>query len=139
METPNYRMTHPLVLGAAASVMVASLVGAAAIGGLLPNARSDKTEAPAPKSAPVADSTRQDAPRLAAHEAGCASCGTVESIHAVELKGNALERKVSKRYSYRIKVRMDDGTFRAVSQIDAPALEAGERVRVRDGAVIALS
>jgi len=181
MDSTSFRRTHPLVLGAAASVMVVSLVGAAAIGGLLPNARSDRTDVAAPKSAPVAENARHAAPRLAAHDSACASCGTVESIHAVELKGNAtglgavaggvtgavvgnqmgrgngntamtllgaaggalagneIEKNVKKRYSYRVKVRMDDGTYRAVSQIGAPAVNVGERVRVVDGTVIALS
>jgi outer membrane lipoprotein SlyB len=160
--------------------MVVSLVGAAAIGGLLPNARSDKTEAPAPRSATLADSVRHAPPRPTARGSACESCGTVESIHAVELKGNAsglgavaggvtgavvgnqigrghgntamtvlgaaggalagntIERNMNKRYSYRVKVRMDDGTYRVLSQIGAPAVEVGERVRIQEGAVIAL-
>jgi outer membrane lipoprotein SlyB len=181
MDGTGFRKTHPLILGAAASVMVVSLVGAAAIGGLLPNARSDRTETPAPRSAILSDSVHHAAPRPAARDSACESCGTVESIHAVELKGNAtglgavaggvtgavvgnqvgrghgntamtllgaaggavagnaIERNVNKRYSYRVKVRMDDGTYRAVSQTGAPAVEVGERVRVVDGTVIALS
>jgi outer membrane lipoprotein SlyB len=54
------------------------------------------------------------------------------------LAGNEIEKNVKKRYSYRVKVRMDDGTYRAVSQISAPAVEVGERVRVVDGTVVAL-
>jgi outer membrane lipoprotein SlyB len=181
MEGTGFRKTHPLVLGAAASVMVVSLVGAAAIGGLLPNARSDKADTPAQASAPAADSTRRVAPRLAARDAACASCGTVESIHTVELKGNAtglgavaggvtgavvgnqigrgngntamtilgaaggalagneIEKNVKKHYSYRVTVRMDDGSFRTVSQSSAPAVAVGERVRVINGSVVAHS
>jgi len=181
MDSTGLRKTHPLMLGAAASVMVVSLVGAAAIGGLLPNAHSDKTEAPAPKSMATTQGARPTAPQLAARDKACASCGTVESIHAVEVKGNAtglgavaggvtgavvgnqmgrgngntamtllgaaggalagneIEKNVKKRYSYRVKVRMDDGSYRAVSQIGAPAVEVGERVRIVNGAVIALS
>lgn len=186
MNNPGIKNTHPLVLGAAASVMVVSLVGAAAIGGLLPIARSGKAETPAQRSAPAADKARHDAPRLAlagsrAGEGACASCGTVESIRMVELKGDAtglgaaaggvtgtlvgnqmgrgngntamsvvgaaggalagneIEKNVNKRYRYRVTVRMDDGSFRTLSQSTAPALAVGERVRVVDGAVIARS
>lgn len=89
METNNLRKTHPLVLGAAASVMVVSLVGAAAITGLLPNAHSDKSEAPAPASAPAAEGARHVRPKLAAYANECTSCGTVESIRTVELRGAA--------------------------------------------------
>lgn len=186
MNSPGIRNTHPLVLGAAASVIIVSLVGAAAIGGLLPNARSGKAETPAQRSAPAADSVRHDVPRLAvrdgrAHDSACASCGTVESIRTLELKddatglgaaaggvtgavvgnqmgrgngniamtifgavggaltGNEIEKNVKKHYSYRVTVRMDDGSFRTVSQSSTPAVAVGEPVRVVDGTVIARS
>ncbi len=186
MESTGFRNIHPLVLGAAASVIVVSLVGAAAIGGLLPNARSGKADTPAQTSAPAADSARHEVPRLAARDgrardSTCASCGTVEAIRAVELKGDAtglgavaggatgavignqmgrgngntamtilgaaggalagneIEKSVKKRYSYRVTVRMDDGSFRTLSQSSAPAVAVGERVRVVDGTVFARS
>ena len=181
MESTAIRKTHPLVLGAAASVMVVSLMGAAAIGGLLPNAHSDKAETriPAQSSVPAAAGLRPNAPRLAARDSACASCGTIVSIHAVALKGDAtglgavaggltgaavgnqmgrgngntamtilgaaggalagneIEKNVKKHYSYRVTVRMDDGTFRTVSQPSAPALTVGERVHVNNGTVFA--
>lgn len=178
METTGFRKTHPLMLGAAASVMVVSLVGAAAIGGLLPNARSDKTDTPAPGSVPAAGSARHGLPKPAARDSACASCGTVESIRAVQLKGDAtglgavaggvtgavvghqigrgngntamtilgaaggalagneIEKNVKKRYSYRVTVRMDDGTFRTVSQSTAPTAAVGDRVRIANGALV---
>ena len=181
MQGANFKNMHPLVLGAAASVMVVSLVGAAAIGGLLPNARSGKTDAPVQRSAVASDSARHGAPRLAAQESTCASCGTVQSIRTVELRGNAtglgavaggvtgavvgnqigrgngntamtilgaaggalagneIEKRVKKHYSYRVTVRMDDGSFRTISQSSAPAVAVGERVRIVDGTVVARS
>ena len=186
MECPGFRKTHPLMLGAAASVMVVSLVGAAAISGLLPNARSDKADTVAPASAPAADSAVRDVPRIGARDkrardSACASCGTVESIRMVELKGDAsglgavaggvtgavvgnqmgrgrgntamtilgaaggafagneIEKEAKKHYSYRVTVRMDDGSFRTLSQSIAPAVAVGERVRVVDGNVLARS
>ncbi len=187
MEATSFKKTHPLVLGAAASVMVVSLVGAAAIGGLLPSARSDradtaaKADTPVQKGAPAANSARYGAPRLAARDSACTSCGTVESIRVIQLKGDAtglgavaggvtgavvgnqigrgngntamtilgaaggalagneIEKNVKKHYSYRVTVRMDDGSFRTVSQSSAPAVAVGERVRVVDGAVVARS
>jgi outer membrane lipoprotein SlyB len=180
MESPGFRMTHPLVLGAAASVMVVSLVGAAAIGGLLPNARSDKAETPVHGNAPAAGAGLSNAPGLVSGGSLCASCGTVESVHAVEQKGSAtglgavaggltgavvgnqmgrgngntamtllgaaggalagneIEKNLKHRYSYRVTVRMDDGSFRTVSQSNAPAVASGERVRIVSGAVAAL-
>jgi outer membrane lipoprotein SlyB len=183
MESPGFKKTHPLMLGAAASVMLVSLLGAAAIGGLLPNARSDKTDLPVQKSAAVAAGVQRPAPgpTLADRSGTCASCGTVEAIRAVELKGDAsglgavaggvtgavvgnqigrghgntamtilgaaggalagneIEKNVKKRYSYRVTVRMDDGTFRTVSQSSSPAVTVGERVRIANGVVVARS
>jgi outer membrane lipoprotein SlyB len=181
MEIAGFRTTHPLVLGAAASVIVVSLLGAAAIVGFLPNARSDKIDTPVQRSAAAADSARRDVPKLAAHDDTCVSCGTVESIRALEIKGNAsglgavaggvtgavvgsqagrgngntvmtiigaaggalagneIEKSAKKRYSYRVTVRMDDGSFRTLSQSTAPAVAVGERVRVVDSTVIARS
>ena len=179
MENTGFRRTHPLVLGAAASVIVVSLVATAAIGGWLPNARSDKGDTAAEKSAPAADSARRAAPRLAAYSNDCASCGTVTAIHAVAVKGeatglgavaggltggvlgnqmgrgngntamtilgvaggalagNEIEKNVHKRYSYRVTVRLDDGSFRTLPQNSAPRFAVGERVRIVDGAVVA--
>lgn len=183
MESSGFRKSHPLILGAAASVMIVSLVGAAAIVGLLPNARSDKADTAVQKSMTTPDGARHDAPRIAAgdtraRDGACASCGTVESIRALEVKGDAtglgaaaggvtgavvgnqigrgngntamtilaaaggalagnqIEKNVKKHYSYRVTVRMDDGSFRTVSQPSVPAVVVGERVRVVDGAVI---
>lgn len=173
------RSTHPLMLGAAASVMVVSLLGAAAISGILPSAHSDKTEMPAQTNAVAADSLHHGADRLATRD--CASCGTVEAIRTIEVRGagtglgavaggltgavvgkqlgrgngntamtilgaaggafagNEIEKNVKKHYSYRVTVRMDDGSFRTVSQSTAPAVAVGERVRIVDGAVVARS
>jgi len=87
MENPSVKKAHPLVLGAAASVMVVSLVGAAAIAGLLPNARSDKSDSAGQVTA--AASAPHALPKLAAYANECATCGTVSSIHTVALKGDA--------------------------------------------------
>ncbi len=180
MESTGFRKTHPLILGAAASVMVVSLVGAAAIGGLLPEAHSDKADKAAQSSAPAAEA-RRGVPGPAARDSVCASCGTVASIRMVEIKGDAtglgavaggvtgavvgnqmgrgngnaimtllgaaggamagneIERNVKKRYRYHVTVRMDDGSFRTVSQASVPSVAVGERVRVINGAVLTRS
>jgi outer membrane lipoprotein SlyB len=89
MENTAFKKTHPLVLGAAASVVVVSLAGAAAITGLLPLAHSDKTDPPAPSSQAASGGVRHNGQKLAVHANACATCGTVESIHRVALKGDA--------------------------------------------------
>lgn len=111
----------------------------------------------------------------------CASCGTVEAVRTVEVKGqssgvgmvaggvggallgnqmgrgngntamtilgaaggalagNEIEKHVKKQYSYRVTVRMEDGSYRTMSQSSRPNVAVGEKVRINDGVVIARS
>lgn len=179
----NPRMS-PLMAGAAVSVIIASMVGVAAITGLLPSANSQKQEAganapaastPASAAASTSEARRERQRQFAQ---SCANCGTVEAVRTIELKGegtglgavaggvtgavignqmgsgrgntamtvigaaggafagNEIEKNVKKRYSYRITVRMEDGTFRTVSQSQPPAIAVGDKVRVADGIVV---
>ena len=156
MQDTGLLRTRPLKLGAAATVMVVSLAGVAALGGLLSHGRSDTTDATAAqKGAATADGARQGAPRVASQDGACATCGTVVSIRVVALKGDAaglgsvaggvaaagneIERNLKQQQSYRVTVRMDDGSFRTVSQRSPPTVAIGERVRVVDSTVLARS
>src|SRR5688572_18759849 len=77
---------YPLMLIAAIAVIVFSVAGIATMMGWLPSVES-KTE-PAAKSAPAAKSSASGTsrPRVAS-SAACLACGVVESIRAVETKG----------------------------------------------------
>lgn len=97
METTNNLekrsgILYPMMLIAAVSVIIFSVVGIATMTGLIPNARSGgdpAASAPASGSrqpADTASSAKSTRPRLAAG-ANCADCGVVESIRAVESKG----------------------------------------------------
>jgi outer membrane lipoprotein SlyB len=151
---------NPTIAGAAASVMIVSLIGVGAITRLLPDAQED---------AQPAEAARQSAP------AGpCALCGTVESIRTVEVRGepggagavpggfagaaignqagaengNAAMTilgaaggffagsEFKKRRAYRVTVRMDDGSFRTVSLSSTPAFNVGDKVRVIEGRLV---
>ncbi len=121
------RRLNPLVAGAAVSVMILSLVGIAAVTGMLPGAVSQKS----------ADIT----PGPVDPKAACPSCGTVESVRAIEvhgetgIPGGVSPASAEKRVVYRVTVRMDDGSFRTVSQATAPAFAVGDKVRVVQGAI----
>jgi outer membrane lipoprotein SlyB len=74
METTAKRI-HPLVAGAAVSVILVSMVGVAAMTGLLPNSHGNGAPAeapvaavttPAPAAAPLVDTASEDASRAAA-------------------------------------------------------------------------
>jgi hypothetical protein len=62
----------------------------------------------------------------------CMVCGTVQSIGQFPSKGdNAMPA------SFRVTVRMDDGSFRSFAQSPERQFVVGERVRVVDGSMVA--
>lgn len=79
----DYPRTHPLQIAAAMAVLLVSLLGAAAITGLLPSATS-RTGADA--TVAQKDVT---APRSMAQAARCPSCGVIVAIRAVQVQGDA--------------------------------------------------
>jgi len=50
--------------------------------------------------------------------------------------GNAIEKNMKKHTVYRVKLRMEDGRMRTVSQREAPAYAVGDRVRVANGRIV---
>ena len=74
----------PLVVGAAASVIVASLLLAGAATGLIPGARST---APDPLNAQPAQASPAQTMKHPAQPAACATCGIVESVRPMEVRG----------------------------------------------------
>jgi outer membrane lipoprotein SlyB len=188
MQGASAHRMSPLMIATAVCVMLFSLLGIAAITGILPSALSQKGDeaqkageavAATKSPAPVARSRVATAPPQMASAAPCAACGVVESVRAVEVKGsgtglgavaggvagavvgnqmgrgngntamtilgaaggafagNEIEKNVKKQVTYRVTVRMDDGSYRTVSQ-SAPA-GVGEKVRVVDGAIVSRS
>ena len=122
MVTAMRNRPHLLIVGAIASV---ALVGVAAVVGFVPSRSAEKLEAAPQKGL--------DAGPRRALGAACANCGTVETIRTVMVAGPA---DGTKRTVYRITVRMDDGSFRTLSQAMPPSVAVGEAVRIVDGAVV---
>lgn len=92
MEKRN-GILYPMMLIAAVAVIIFSVVGIATMTGLMPSARSGSdqaaagaTAAGARHSSAAVPAEKTTKPRLAAG-ANCADCGVVESIRAVESKG----------------------------------------------------
>lgn len=149
----------PLVAGAAASVLILSLVGIGAIMGVLPNALSQQQSDSRPA---------REAMGYRPIAGGCAICGTVDSIRTMQMTGeatgamvghqlgrgngdsvmtilgaaggafagNEIERNTKKEYAYRVTIRMDDGSFRTVSLPSVPAFSVGDKVRVVEGRLV---
>jgi len=150
---------HPLIAGAAASVIVLSGVGIAAITGVLPRSGAEKAVQPPP---------------VAKNE--CANCGVVVAVRLVEKKGdgtglgavvggvagavvghevahgrdvgtvvgaaggafagNQIERQVRTTQHYEVQVRMADGQLRNVKFDTPPAWKSGDKVRLQDGKLV---
>lgn len=52
--------------------------------------------------------------------------------------GNSIEKNMHRQTVYRITVRMDDGSFRTISQSHVPSVADGDKVRVVNGSVSAI-
>lgn len=146
--------THPAVIVAGATVLLISAMGVAGLTGLLPAAAS-KLEDPATitvRQIIAPDAQRARAPH--AQAATCKHCGVIESIRVVEIRGDSsgrgavagatggvyagdtIEKNVKKSTAYRITLRMDNGTYRTLSQPEAPRFAVGERARIAKGLVL---
>jgi hypothetical protein len=64
-----------------------------------------------------------------ARDGACAMCGVVAAVRSPDARGDG-------RTSYRVTVRMTDGSYRTLAQPTPPTVGVGDRVRIADGAVI---
>ncbi|HVS26808.1 MAG TPA: hypothetical protein VHE58_05855 [Burkholderiales bacterium] len=144
--------TSPLVIIAAVSVIISSLIGIAAIAGHIPSVSSKINEADAARAelqsgkpfvSSVVPLDAKSAPTQHLVEAvkACPNCGVIESITANQEKGDAyavheVEKNVNKKITYQVKVRMNNGTYRVVSQQDQPVFRVGEKVKIVNGTVV---
>ena len=170
---------HPIFIAAGAAVLVFSLLGAAALTGVLPAANPKPGD---PAAVAQAGSITQ-AGNASAHPDGvpqargtpavpCANCGVVDAIRPVEVQGeasgvgavaggvagavvgsqfgrgagrtlltlggaaggayagNTIEKHVKKHTTWRVTVRLEDGTVRTLSLQAQPPFAVGERVRI---------
>jgi hypothetical protein len=139
-ETENKRIT-PLVVGAAAAVMVVTLLTIGALTGITPLAALHRTQDARDVAAKPLETQQQPArPERDRSMALCATCGIVESIRSmqVDVQPDATSRadaRAAKRTVYRVTVHMDDGSYRTISQPVEPGYSVGEKVRVIDSSI----
>lgn len=143
MQMDNVRKTHPMVLVAAVAVTVFSLLGSAVITGLIPGALNEKQgaaafgeAAAAIQIAPINKGDSKDPyitgykSRVQPHQnqpnfktdknATCDSCGKIVSISIAEQEGDG----------FMIKVRMQNGSYRTITQYSEPHLRVGDRINL---------
>lgn len=116
------------------SGMAVSLAAGVAAAGWLPVALSQTSTDPGLHS--VTAATHQ-----AGTSATCATCGVVEAVRVLEVRaeppaGGDARKPAGTRTSYRVTVKMADGSYRTLAQSTPPAVGIGDRVRVADGAVV---
>ena len=149
---------HPLVAGAAVSVIVLSGVGVAAITGVLPGSRAEKTAQPPAAKNECADcgvvvgvrlvEQKGEGTGLGAVVGGVAGAvvgheisrgrdaGTVVGAAGGALAGHQIERHARTTKHYEVQVRMPDGRLRSVKFATQPAWKSGDRVRMQDGKLV---
>lgn len=188
MSTTVTRKTHPLVLVAAGALTIFSLLGSAAITGLIPSAQSERqdvmqsltvgTAAIADDQATEKSATLQTQEKeimkpnrelTADKSKACLNCGKIVSIRAVEQEGQAsglgaaaggiidnqsgkgntlmtvpgigggayarhtIEQGIKTHTAYIIKVRMENGSYRMITQYTEPKHSVGEMVKLQSG------
>jgi hypothetical protein len=137
----NLRKTHPMVLIAATALTLFSLLGSAAITGLLPTAADlhsastlDEAGVANSNNAEGATSTQQlDSPRDTQQgQVACMNCGTVVAILALEGQINSTGGNKEYRMApaYQIKVRMHNGTYQTLVQQARPHYLIGDVIRL---------
>lgn len=176
-------MLYPLMILAAISVIIFSVVGIATMTGQVPNALSFSSEQAAEQGKVdlVASEARPHESvksRRVDVASSCSNCGVIESVRGIRSDGdgsgvgmaiggvaggllgnqigkgngrtiatiagaaggayvgNEVEKKSKSSVTYRITVRMEDGTYRTINQASQPAYTVGDRVKVVDGNVI---
>ena len=147
--------TSPLVVIAAVSAIIFSLVGIAAITGQIPVVNSTSGEPVAlggesgikPNIMPIVE--KRAFARRMEQAKPCANCGVVDSITMNEVKGDGgtvdgsyadhgTEKNVNKTVTHQVKIRMDNGTYRVVLQQGQPVFQVGEKVKIIDDIVVQL-
>ena len=132
--------TSPSIIIAAVSAIILSLVGIVAITDEIRAVNSTTSEPEARGEVSVIESkiTPLILEKLASAQKAelarrCANCGVVDSITMHEVKKN-----LNKTVTHQVKVRMDNGTYRVVSQQDQPVFHVGDKVKIINGVIVQL-
>ncbi|MGH8751907.1 MAG: hypothetical protein ACREUV_09405, partial [Burkholderiales bacterium] len=143
---------RPLFALAVVSVIFFSVLGIAAITGRIPVMNSLSSEPAAgsggsgiqPGIMPI-EETRASARRMGQAKP-CTNCGIVDSIMMNKTKrddgaanGASAGQKIGydiKAVTHQVKIRMDNGTYRAVLQQGRPVFHVGDKVRIINGEII---
>lgn len=76
---------------------------------------------------------------LIGHQFGGGSGRTVMTIAGAgggAYAGNEIEKNINKTSVYQIRVRMEDGKLRTLTQREVPSVDSGDRVRIKNGTLV---
>lgn len=76
---------------------------------------------------------------LIGHQFGGGSGRTVMTIAGAgggAYAGNEIEKNINKTSVYQIRVRMEDGSLRTLTQREVPSVDSGDRVRIKNGTLV---
>lgn len=151
MENVPFK-TSPWIIIAAVSMIIFSLVGIVAISGIIPSVSFKTNGVDAARAEPQSGkpfvssvvpigTERTPVQQEEGAAKACPDCGVIESITSNEGKSGAnarqdIEKKVNKKVTYQVKVRMDNGIYRVISQPDRPIFHVGEKVKIDNGTVV---
>ena len=136
----NLRKTHQMVLIAAVALTMFSLLGSAAITGLIPSV-SGKEDLQAMDEQGTADentsTSANPTPSTKRNSAGsqvavCTSCGTIVAILAMEgqISNTSGDKEIRMAPAYQIKLRMHNGTYQTITQHSRPQYLVGDVIRL---------
>jgi outer membrane lipoprotein SlyB len=175
-------MLYPLMILAAVSVIIFSIIGVATMTGHVPSAFSSPQSVVSAGQTeggnPALDARQSNSQRQVLIASNCGNCGVIESIREIEARGqgsgvgmavggvtggllgsqighgggraaatilgvaggayvgNEVEKNAKKSTVYRVTLRMEDGTYRTVTQRNHPGYGVGEHVKLVDGAIV---
>ena len=146
---------HPLVAGAAVSIIVLSGVGVAAVTGFLPGTRAVEVSQPPPcADCGVVVAVRQSEKKgegtgvgavvggvagavLGREIADGRDAGTLLGAAGGAVAGHQIERHARTTKRFHVDVRMENGTLKTVTSETQPAWKSGDRVRLQGGKLVA--
>ena len=154
MNNTTYKV-NSLVIISVVSLIIFSLVGTASITGQMTAVNSDtngsaarpKQTAIKPNITPIIAVKRASAQNVEQTKP-CANCAVVDSIVVNKVKGESggmgavpgsvADGQTATSLVYLVKIRMDDGTYRVVSQQDQPVFNVGEKVKIVNDKIVPL-
>jgi len=154
----------PLMVTVAASAVIAGLIGIGTLTGMLSGKRSPARNEepmvrlepkPAASSVCAVCGTIESIRTVEVLDEASTTGGAAESKSGTDssaagsnqamsvldtlssaLTGSEAAKNARKRYAYRVTLRMDDGSFRAISQSSPPVFAVGDKVRVVEGRLV---